>query len=248
MSAIMVPLGAADIFMSQGATASRSSSTAELAQYPRAEHPVATGAVSAAATAVTADAMGDPAPRHSSVSAADMTDGATERSFRIRRSGLRMPQWLSDPRRPWLKAVAGTSVLVILGASAWALTQHASAAHAETPGTTMVQREQGATLAPAPQVAAPEPSVPTEADRMATAVMPQQHGAAPRPSDAHPSATHAPADSHATKGDVDSLVLPQLPKIRNVDKVTNAIGERATNRADSLGRTVTIKPPAFGKP
>ena len=83
---------------------------------------------------------------------------------------------------------------------------------------------------------------------MATATMPQQHPDAPRSAEAHPGATHAASDSHADRGDADSVVLPQLPKIRNVDKVTNAIGERATNRVDSLSRTVTIKPPTFGKP
>lgn len=248
MSAIMVPLGAADIFTSQSATASRSSSTAELAQRHQAEHSADPEPARERATAVAADVMEEPGPHQAFVSAGELSDGAAEPSFRIRRAGLRMPQWLSDPRRPWLKAVAGTSVLVILGASAWALTQHASTARAESPGTPMVQSEQGATLAPAPQVAKPEPSVPTEADRMATATMPQQHSDAPRAPESHAAANHAASDSHVAKGDGDSIIVPSLPKIRNVDKVTNAIGERATTRADSLGRAVTIKPPTFGKP
>ena len=248
MSAIMVPLGAADIFTSQGATGSRSSSTAELAQRHRAEHPADAEPAGATASAALADVMADSAPRQAFVSAAELSDGASEPSFRIRRTGLRMPQWLSDPRRPWLKAVAGTSVLVILGASAWALSPHASTARAETPGTPMVQSEQGATLAPAPPVANLAPSVPTEADRMATATMPPQHSDAPRTSESHTTAAHAASDSHAAKGGGDSIIVPSLPKLRNVDRVTNAIGERATNRADSLGRAVTIKPPTFGKP
>ena len=248
MSAIMVPLGAADIFTSQSATASRSSSTAELAQRPQAEHPADPEPARGTARAVTADVMDEPRPRPAFVSAADRSDGAAETSFRIRRAGLRMPQWLSDPRRPWLKAVAGTSVLVILGASAWALTQHASTARAEPPVSPIVQSEQGATLAPAPPVANPEPSVPTEADRMATATMPQQHSAAPRAPETHAAVTHAASDSHGSTGNGDSIIVPSLPKIRNVDKVTNAIGERAATRADSLGRAVTIKPPTFGKP
>jgi len=248
MSAIMVPLGAADIFTSQGAMASRSSSTAELAQHAHVEHQPAPAPVRAAATAAAVDEMERPVREHTADAIADSSDRGAEPSFRFRRTGWRAPQWLSDPRRPWLKAMAGTSVLVILGASAWALTPHASSAHAVTPTTSTVQSEQGATLAPAPQPAAPEPSVPTEADRMATATMPQQHPDAPRSAEAHPGATHAASDSHADRGDADSVVLPQLPKIRNVDKVTNAIGERATNRVDSLSRTVTIKPPTFGKP
>jgi hypothetical protein len=64
----------------------------------------------------------------------------------------------------------------------------------------------------------------------------------PAPGSARPAA----ADSSAQPAGGASA--PALPSV-NVDRITEAIGENARAKADSLGRkTITVKPPVFEKP
>ena len=81
--------------------------------------------------------------------------------------------------------------------------------------------------------------------------VPPPAATAPR-SGAEGAQASAPTHEAATRGkarpaDSSAIVQTVLPKI-NVDRVANRIGQSAREHMDSLGRTITVKPPSFGKP
>lgn len=269
MSAIVVPVGAPELFTPPAPPVSEQALDSSPALAPSrfeprrsAPRPAVHERVTAEPDAAEPDAHDDARARRSSGAA--LAPDEEGDSFRIRRAGLRAPQWLADPRRPWLKFVAAASVAVIAGASIWALSARRSDASPPAPSDPVASSEQGASLSePAPSRPAaqppvsqpagtqptPQPPSPSTAttdasshalDRMATATLPH--------------ATGGGKSAHATQAEHDSAAavpgpLPAAGLVNTkLNHLTDALDKRATARADSLGRSVTIKPPSFEKP
>lgn len=159
----------------------------------------------------------------------------------------------AEPRRSWGKLVAAAVVLVAVGAGAWIVHTRGSdvtgdevagsmqpVQPAPRPSKPPVNDAKPATNEPpagGPQVAETAPPAPPATDTLAT------RSAVARTTPVGESTAGAKERSPRSAPPPE----PVLPKI-NVDRVTNDITQKARARIDSVGRTITVKPPSFEKP
>lgn len=175
--------------------------------------------------------------------------------------------WTPAPRRNWVKVFAAAAVIVVAGAAGWAFFMERPAADdastvSATAGSVALKSKAAqhpaahtAQTAPAPQEAAPAAGSARPTEHAADAHPSAEHTAADaKPSetkttDAKPSETKTRSESHgrSTSGDAAEPPVAGLPTI-DVNAVTKNMTEKAKQRVDSVGRTITVKPPTFDKP
>lgn len=177
-------------------------------------------------------------------------------------------EWTPAPRRNWVKVFAAAAVLVVIGAASWAFfMEHPSGDDTSTVSATAgsVALRSKATQHPAARVNAAPPvpqgsSAPTGGERL------PEHAIDSHSSSEHPTADTKPADGKSPdatasepKGHAESRtghaaavdnVPPPVGGLPNIDvnAVTRNMTEKAKQRVDSVGRTITVKPPTFDKP
>lgn len=175
-------------------------------------------------------------------------------------------EWTPAPRRNWVKVFAAAAVIVVVGAAGWAFFMERPAAEdASTVSATAgsVALRSKAAQRPAAHSAAPKPA-PQESTPPAGSERPTEHAAdshpgaehstaeakpvETKPSDAKPSDQKARSDSHsrAATGDGAAPPVAGLPNI-DINAATKNATEKAKERVDSVGRTITVKPPTFDK-
>ncbi len=175
--------------------------------------------------------------------------------------------WTPAPRRNWVKVFAAAAVIVVAGAAGWAFFMERPAADdastvSATAGSVALKSKAAqhpaahtAQTAPAPQEAAPAAGSARPTEHAADAHPSAEHTAADaKPSetkttDAKPSETKTRSEPHgrSTSGDPAEPPVAGLPTI-DVNAVTKNMTEKAKQRVDSVGRTITVKPPTFDKP
>ena len=182
-------------------------------------------------------------------------------------AGEEVAEWTPAPRRNWVKVFAAAAIIVVAGAAGWAFfmerpaTDDASTVSA-TAGSVALKSK--AAQHPAVHTAQGGPA-PQESAPPAGSARPNEHAA-----DSHPSAEHTTADAkpaetkttdakpsdaktrsgahgRSTGGDAAEPPVAGLPNI-DVNAVTKNMAEKAKQRVDSVGRTITVKPPTFDKP
>lgn len=176
--------------------------------------------------------------------------------------------WPIEPKRPWMRIVTGIAALALIAGGGWFFMsryQPSAAKPAATKATTASSSKAPATvpasahdseLAHRDSVASPAANV---AERSAKGT-PGELASSTKPASSTPedastqndakhaahsakgSTTAAPAPAPASEG--DAIAAPTLPSIK-VDAITNMIDDSARERADSVGRTITEKPPTF---
>ena len=176
------------------------------------------------------------------------------------------------PRRTWVKVLAAAVVLLVIGAGSWVLfiDHPAGSADSSTVSVTagsvaLKAKRTHQAPPPASEVQTSSPAVPPPAPATTESPAADAHGAEqvvppkpqpeakvaePRHQESRPAGKAAPhAATAASSASADSIAAPEtaLPSI-DVNAVTNTIGEKAKQRVDSLGRTMTVKPPSFDKP
>jgi len=175
-------------------------------------------------------------------------------------------EWTPAPRRNWVKVFAAAAVIVVAGAAGWAFFMERPAPDdastvSATAGSVALRSKaaQHSGAHTSPGAPAPPESTPP-----AGSARPTEHAA-----DAHPSAEHSTADAkpaetktpdakasdaktrsdahgRAATGDAAEPPVAGLPNI-DVNAVTKNMAAKAKERVDSLGRTITVKPPTFDK-
>ena len=178
--------------------------------------------------------------------------------------------WPIEPKRPWVRIVMGIAALALIAGGGWFFLsryQPSAAKPSATSATTAAPK-----TAPALVAVARHDSVTPRHDSVAAVVPPAaEHSAKGTPSElassTKPAAT-PPADAsahgdakHVAKNaagatptsdkaaaapssDGEDIAAPALPSIK-VDAITNMIDDNARERADSVGRVITQKPPTF---
>ncbi|HEU4642738.1 MAG TPA: tetratricopeptide repeat protein [Gemmatimonadaceae bacterium] len=185
-------------------------------------------------------------------------DAPAEERARGRRGVMR--DWPVEPRRPWPRYLAAAVLLAGVGAGAWVL-------RGRTDGASSMVREATSVVAPV-KTAEAHPAELRSGDEPVTPAASDLHDGAthavaetgsagdteisaspatpPRRTTAHETlASRRGAATRPARDDAAPDAALPLPRV-NVDRITNAIGASARARADSLGRTVTVKPPTFG--
>jgi len=176
--------------------------------------------------------------------------------------------WPIEPRRPWMRIAIGVAALALIAGGGWfflsryqpstasaatakttASSRKAPAASAPTAHDNVVARRDSVATPPA-QTVAEHPAKVTPAE-LASSTKPasSKAGDASMASDAKHAAhaekgTPASDPAAAPAPEADVIAAPKLPNIK-VDAITNMIGDSARQRADSVGRVITEKPPTF---
>ena len=172
--------------------------------------------------------------------------------------------WPIEPKRPWMQLVMGIAALALIAGGGWyflsryqpptakaAAAKSVASATPKTPAAApasehdgMVARHDSAVVAPA-STAGERPIKSTPAELTSSAKP------AANASEAASAQGETKRDAHAAKTqtaapapDGDVIAAPSLPTIK-VDAITNMIDDSARERADSVGRTITQKPPTF---
>lgn len=179
-----------------------------------------------------------------------------------------LAEWTPAPRRNWVKVFATVAALIVIGAAGWAFfVERPAADDASTVSATagsVALRAKATQHKPAHTGAASQAA--QESSPSADPVRPTEHASEPHSSgeqstaDAKPGETKSPdtkspdskarAESHTSRTAASDGAAPpvaELPKI-DVNAVTRNMTEKAKERVDSVGRTITVKPPTFDKP
>lgn len=178
--------------------------------------------------------------------------------------------WPIEPKRPWMRMVMGAAALALIAGGGWfflSRTQSSGAKPSSATSTTaavptspaavsvarhdsVVARHDSAVASPAPAVG--ERGATSTPAALASSIKPAANGA--EGAAAQGDAKH---DAKATKSatppaaasahDAEVIAAPALPNIKvdKVDAITNMIDDSARERADSVGRIITQKPPTF---
>ena len=182
--------------------------------------------------------------------------------------------WPIEPKRPWMRIVSAIAALALIAGGGWFfLSRNQPSASSAPTKTAAAKSAKSPVVAPASRdsiVARHDsaPATPTSGEHagrstpaeLASSVKPA--ATAPEGASAKDESKH---ESHAAKSasapastpdnppaaDADVSAAPALPSIKvdaianKVDAITNMIDDSARQRADSVGRTITEKPPTF---